>query len=88
MEYNRDEKSSGVNQLNVQLHNNKIAQLKWENSAGYNMLNAAIFLMTQVNNFSRASHQILIILQPPDPMPFSNFRRNLAMTATEIFVWT
>ncbi|HGM5489589.1 TPA: right-handed parallel beta-helix repeat-containing protein [Serratia fonticola] len=38
-----DESFSGVNHLNVQLHNNKIAQLKWGNSAGYNMVNAAIF---------------------------------------------
>lgn len=34
---------SGANNLNVQLHNNKIAQLKWGNSAGYNMVNAVIF---------------------------------------------
>ncbi|MBH3085160.1 hypothetical protein [Serratia bockelmannii] len=38
-----DESYSGVNNLNLQLHNNKIAQLKWGNNAGHNMINAVVF---------------------------------------------
>jgi hypothetical protein len=38
-----DNSFSGANNLNMQLHNNKVAQLKWGGSAGYNMVNAVVF---------------------------------------------
>jgi len=37
--------SAGANVLNVQVHNNHIAQINWERSAGYNTLNGSVFPM-------------------------------------------